>query len=203
MNDRTRQADDSTDDSAGNPPLTELLRRSADGDRVAREQVWTEVHGQLRALARSRLAREAPVTCQPTELVHEAFLKLSGPAVEPRDRNHFLALAAVAMRQVLVDQARSRNRQKRGEGVRPLTLDTRAGVDSDPNADGIDVLDLHTAIDELAAIDPRKAEAVVLSYFGGLTDDEVASALAISPATAKRDLRTARAWLGSALEAGG
>jgi RNA polymerase sigma factor (TIGR02999 family) len=181
------------------PPLTELLQRSADGDRVARERVWAEVHDQLRALAQSRLAREAPVTCQPTELVHEAFLKLSGPDVEPRDRNHFMALAAVAMRQVLVDQARSRNRQKRGAGARPLTLKT--GADGAGSATGdVDVLDLHVAIDELAEADPRKAEAVVLSYFGGLTDDEVAGALDISPATVKRDLRTARAWLGSALE---
>lgn len=186
--------------SPDDPPLTELLRRSADGDRDARERVWSEVHDQLRALARSRLAREAPVTCQPTELVHEAFLKLSGPDLEPRDRNHFMALAAVAMRQVLVDQARSRNRQKRGGGIRPLTLDTRACVDSDPNADGIDVLDLHSAIDELADADPRKAEAVVLSYFGGLTDDEVANALGVSSATVKRDLRTARAWLSTALD---
>ena len=183
------------------PPLTELLKRSAGGDRAARERVWAEVHEQLRALARSRLAREAPVTCQPTELVHEAFLKLSGPNLEPRDRNHFMALAAVAMRQVLVDQARSRNRQKRGGGARPLTLDTRAGADSDATTGVVDVLDLHSAIDELAEADPRKAEAVVLSYFGGLTDDEVAGALDVSTATVKRDLRTARAWLGSALAA--
>ena len=185
----------------GDPPLTELLRRSAEGDRAARDRLWAEVHDQLRALARSRLAREAPVTCQPTELVHEAFLKLSGPSVEPRDRNHFLALAAVAMRQVLVDQARSRNRQKRGRGARPVTLDTRAGNDSDATTGVVDVLDLHRAIDELAEADPRKAEAVVLSYFGGLTDDEVAGALDVSTATVKRDLRTARAWLGSALAA--
>lgn len=191
MTDRTAPSED--------PPLTELLRRSADGDRAARDRVWAEVHDQLRALARSRLAREAPVTCQPTELVHEAFLKLSGPSMEPRDRNHFLALAAVAMRQVLVDQARSRNRQKRGGGARPLTLDTRAGAGDEANTGGVDVLDLHTAIDELAEADPRKAEAVVLSYFGGLTDDEAAGALEISPATVKRDLRTARAWLGSVL----
>ncbi len=183
----------------GYPPLTALLKRSADGDHAARDRVWTEVHDQLRALARSRLAREAPVTCQPTELVHEAFVKLSGPGLEPRDRNHFLALAALAMRQVLVDQARSRNRQKRGDGARPLTLDTRAHAESEATTGVIDVLDLHNAIDELAEADPRKAEAVVLSYFGGLTDDEVATALDVSPATAKRDLRTARAWLGSTL----
>lgn len=181
------------------PPLTELLKRSAEGDRAARDRVWAEVHDQLRALARSRLAREAPVTCQPTELVHEAFLKLSGHTPTPRDRNHFLALAAVAMRQVLVDQARARMRQKRGAGVRPLTLDSR--VAGDENATGeIDVLDLHEAIERFETIDPRKARAVVLSYFGGLTDDEVADALEISPATAKRDLRTSRAWLASALD---
>lgn len=188
----------------GDAPLTELLRRSADGDEQARERAWAQVHGQLQALARSRLAREAPVTCQPTELVHEAFLKLAGHSPTPRDRNHFLALAAVAMRQVLVDQARARARRKRGDGVRPLTLDTRGLVDAAPDAtvSDIDVLDLHEAIDKLAEVDPRKGRAVVLSYFGGMTDEEVARALDISPATAKRDLRTARAWLGSALETG-
>ena len=192
MTDRPGPSDD--------PPITELLRRSADGDRAARARVWAEVHGRLRKLARSQLAREAPVTCQPTELVHETFLKLSGPTVEARDRNHFMALAAAAMRQVLVDQARQRNRQKRGDGARPLNLDTRAAERDEPTTGGIDVLDLHAAIDELAEADPRKAEAVVLSYFGGLTYDEVAAALDVSPATAKRDLRTARAWLGSMLE---
>lgn len=188
----------------GTPPLTELLKRSARGDVRARDQVWSQVHGQLQALARSRLAREAPVTCQPTELVHEAFLKLVGHAPTPRDRNHFLALAAVAMRQVLVDQARARGRAKRGAGQRPLTLVSRSLAEpgSDRDTAQIDVLDLHGAIDELAEVDPRKARAVVLSYFGGLTDDEIAEALEVSPATAKRDLRSARAWLASALDPG-
>ena len=195
--------------SPDDAPLTELLQRSAEGDAGARDRVWAQVHDQLRALARSRLAREAPVTCQPTELVHEAFLKLAGHTPTPRDRNHFMALAAVAMRQVLVDQARSRLRQKRGGGARPVTLDSHAVVGNGSGGDGlasdtgIDVLDLHEAIERFEAIDPRKARAVVLSYFGGLTDDEVADALEISPATAKRDLRTARAWLSSALETGG
>ncbi|MGB0513275.1 MAG: ECF-type sigma factor, partial [Wenzhouxiangellaceae bacterium] len=107
------------------PPLTELLQRSAHGDVAAREQVWSRIHAQLRAMVRSRLAHEARLTCQPTELVHEAFLKLNGQARAPRDRNHFLALAAVAMRQVLVDQARSRLRHKRGGGAAALTLDSR------------------------------------------------------------------------------
>lgn len=192
-------AEDPSSISAG-VPLTELLQRSASGDADARAHVWSEIHAQLHALARSRLAREASMTCQPTELVHEAYMKLSDHPPTPRDRNHFLALAAVAMRQVLVDQARRRNRRKRGDGARALTLDTRVAECEDAMTRRIDVLDLHTAIDELAEADPRKAEAVVLSYFGGLTDDEVAAALDVSPATAKRDLRTARAWLGSVLE---
>ena len=182
-------------------PLTELLQRSARGDAAARERAWTRIHAQLRAMARSRLAHEARLTCQPTELVHEAFLKLNGQTPEPRDRNHFLALAAVAMRQVLVDQARSRLRQKRGAGVAALTLDSRV-VGDDRGGSGIDLLDLHEAINALAREDERKARAVVLSYFGGLTDPEVAEVLEIAPATAKRDLRTARAWLSSALQPG-
>ncbi|GAB4201304.1 MAG: sigma-70 family RNA polymerase sigma factor [Wenzhouxiangellaceae bacterium] len=183
------------------PPLTELLQRSARGDASARERAWTRIHAQLRAMARNRLAHEARLTCQPTELVHEAFLKLNGQTPEPRDRHHFLALAAVAMRQVLVDQARSRLRHKRGGGVAALTLDSRV-VGGDHAAAGIDLLELHDAIDALAKVDPRKAHAVVLSYFGGLTDPEVAEVLEIAPATVKRDLRTARAWLASALEPG-
>jgi RNA polymerase sigma factor (TIGR02999 family) len=193
---------DRSSSSPGDPPLTELLQRSAGGDAAARDRVWAQVHGQLQALARSRLAREAPVTCQPTELVHEAFLKLAGHSPAPRDRQHFLALAAVAMRQVLVDQARARGRAKRGDGKRPLTLDTRGLIDGRPDdaVSDIDVIDLHEAIDALAEVDARKSRAVVLSYFGGMTDDEVAESLEVSPATAKRDLRTARAWLASTLE---
>jgi len=187
--------------STAEPPLTELLQRSARGDPAARERAWTRIHAQLRAMARSRLAHEARLTCQPTELVHEAFLKLNGQTPTPRDRNHFLALAAVAMRQVLVDQARFRLRQKRGAGVAALTLDSRV-VGDDRAGAGIDLLDLHDAIDALGRVDERKARAVVLSYFGGLTDPEVAEVLEIAPATAKRDLRTARAWLASALQPG-
>lgn len=181
-------------------PLTELLRRSAGGDAAARDQVWDQLHAQLRLVARGRLARDRAANCRPTELVHEAFLKLADCELAPRDRNHFLALAARAMRQVLIDQARARQRHKRGDGLAPLTLDSRALGPADEAGTPIDVLDLHAAIDALAEVDARKAEAVVLSYFGGLTDEEVAGALEIAPATAKRDLRMARAWLASALE---
>ena len=107
------------------------------------------------------------------------------------------------MRQVLVDQARARRAEKRGGGQPALTLHTN-WVDPDsetPHHQACDVLDLHEAINHLATMDERKAEAVVLSYFGGLTDGEVADALAVSEPTVKRDLRTARAWLASTLAA--
>ncbi len=180
--------------------LTLLLQRSVAGDEQAREQLWSELHDQLRALAQLRLFRETSVTCQATELVHEAYIKLDGLQITPRDRGHFLALAARAMRQVLVDQARARGRDKRGSGRRPVTLLTREHSDQSPSI--IDVLDLERALGELETLDPRKAQAVELSYFGGLTDPEVAEALGVSSATIKRDLRTARAWLASALDRG-
>ncbi len=184
------------------PPLTELLQRSADGDKQAQDAAWSHIHDQLRAVARVRLQREAAPECQPTELVHEAFLKLDGLTLAPRDRSHFLALAARAMRQVLVDQARARRAEKRGGGQPALTLKTN-WIDHNAPAEqqACDVLDLHEAINHLATMDERKAEAVVLSYFGGLTDSEVADALAVSEPTVKRDLRTARAWLASTLAA--
>jgi len=178
------------------PPLTELLQRSASGDRAARDTVWEQVHDHLRRLAHARLAKESAMHCEPTELVHEAYMKLADLDLAPRDREHFYAIAANAMRQVLVDQARARNRAKRGSGQAPITLNSRF---VDGAASEVDVLDIDRAIQALEQADERKARAVVLSYFGGLTDDEVASVLSVSAATIKRDLRTARAWLASAL----
>ncbi len=180
------------------PPLTDLLQRSAAGDGAARDQVWHQVHDRLRRLAQARLAKESAAQCQPTELVHEAYLKLADLELAPRDREHFYAIAANAMRQVLVDQARARNRAKRGGGQPAVTLNSRFADGAPPV---VDVLDIDRAIRALEQADARKARAVVLSYFGGLTDDEVAETLSVSPATIKRDLRTARAWLATALDA--
>jgi len=186
--------------AAGDIELTVLLRQSVAGDTVAREQLWARVHDQLRAMARSRLAHEsAGAGLDATELVHEAFFKLESLTFEPHDRLHFLALAARAMRQVLVDQARSRRRDKRGGGQAPLTLLTHHAPEEQLEA--LDVLDLEQALAELQTLDERKARAVELCYFAGLTDEEVAEALDISTATVKRDLRTARAWLATALTA--
>lgn len=184
--------------AAGNIELTVLLRQSVAGDTDARDQLWARIHDQLRAMARSRLARESAAPgLDATELVHEAFFKLESLAIEPRDRVHFLALAARAMRQVLVDQARARRRDKRGGGQAPITLLTHHAHEEQLGA--VDVLDLEQALAELENLDERKARAVELCYFGGLTDEEVADALEISTATVKRDLRTARAWLATAL----
>ena len=184
--------------AAGDLELTVLLRQSVAGDLSAREQLWTHVHDQLRAMARGRLARESSSTgLDATELVHEAFFKLESLTIEPRDRLHFMALAARAMRQVLVDQARARRRDKRGGGLAPVTLLTHHAHDE--RSQTLDVLDLEQALDELKGLDERKARAVELSYFGGLSDEEVAATLEISSATVKRDLRTARAWLATAL----
>jgi RNA polymerase sigma factor (TIGR02999 family) len=180
--------------------LTVLLRRSLAGDTGARDTLWAYIHDQLRGMARAHLAREqSNAGLDATELVHEAFFKLDSLAIEPRDRLHFLALAARAMRQVLVDQARARRSEKRGGGQAPVTLLTRHAPDEQPGT--LDVLDLQQALDELENLDERKAHVVELSYFGGLTDEEVARAMDISTATVKRDLRTARAWLATALAA--
>ena len=185
--------------AADNIDLTALLRQSVAGDEAAREQLWRSVHQRLRAMARHRLAHEsAGRGLDATELVHEAFFKLESLSVEPRDRLHFLALAARAMRQVLIEQARARRRDKRGGGLAPVTLLTRHAELEQVQV--MDVLDLERALAELERLDERKARAIELSYFGGLTDEEVAAALDISSATVKRDLRTARAWLVSALK---
>jgi RNA polymerase sigma factor (TIGR02999 family) len=155
---------------------------------------------ELRALARVRLAQESgSPTWQPTELVNEVWLKLSGLKMELRSRTHFLAMAATAMRRALIDHARERRRDKRGGGIGALTLNSL--IEGADVATSIDILDLDRALTDLADMDARKAKAIELSYFGGLTDRQVAATLGIAEASAKRDLRSARAWLATALRA--
>ena len=164
----------------------------------ATDALVPQFYDELRRVARRVLADERPGhTLQTTALVNEAFLKLHGHRAAWRDRVHFFAAAATAMRRILVDHARSRARLRRGGGVQPLTLDT-AAVGSEGAAD-VDVLDLDRALDALAAEDPRKARAVELFYFAGLDYEAIAEAEGVSPATAKRDLQFARAWLLTAL----
>jgi RNA polymerase sigma-70 factor, ECF subfamily len=157
-----------------------------------------QVYDELRRLAANYLRRERPgQTLQPTALVHEAFLRLSREKNQPwQNRTHFLAIAALSMRQILVQRARARHADKRGgKDAERITLDESVIADRPSATDGIDVLALDAALEKLAALDPQQAKIVELRYFGGLTVEEVAEALDSSPATVKRHWTLARAWL--------
>jgi RNA polymerase sigma factor (TIGR02999 family) len=178
--------------------VTQLLRRWQAGDPAALERLAPVVHSELRRLAaRSLRAERAGHSLQPTELVHEAYLRLCGSGLELADRGHFFALAARTMRRILVDHARSRRRLKRGSGDVAVTLD-EALVPSGHRPEAL--LRLDEALERLAALDARQAEAVELHYFGGLTYEEAAATLHVSSATVKRELRSARAWLKKELQ---
>jgi RNA polymerase sigma factor (TIGR02999 family) len=155
------------------------------------------VYDELRRLAAGYLRRERPgQTLQPTALVNEAFVRLSQERGKPfQNRTHFLAIAALSMRQILVQRARARHAEKRGGGAERITLDESIARAPQPSEAGVDVLALDEALTRLAALDPQQANIVELRYFGGLTIEEAAEALEISPATVKRQWTLARAWL--------
>jgi RNA polymerase sigma-70 factor (ECF subfamily) len=159
------------------------------------------VYDELRRLAANYIRRERPgQTLQATALVHEAFLRLSKEKNQPwKNRTHFLAIAALSMRQILVQRARARHAGKRGgEHQERITLDESVlpgAGNREPATGGVDVLELDTALEKLAALDPQQAKIVELRYFGGLTVEEAAEALDISPATVKRHWTLARAFL--------
>jgi len=185
--------------------VTVLLARAREGDAGAATRLLPLVYDQLRALAASYMRRERPDhTLQPTALVHEAFLKLVGVggAAAARDRTHFLALAARAMRQILVDHVRARRCEKRGGGLDRVTLEDTLGV---TGSDGsrLDLLDLDRALDRLAELDERQSRMVELRFFAGLDGAEVAAALGLSERTVRADWRMARAWLKRELRGGG
>ena len=176
------------------PEVTLLLRRWSAGDSDARTQLIPLVYDGLRELARRRLGG-APFesSLDTTELVHEAYLKLvDAHRVELRDRANFLALASEIMRNLLVDRARARLAAKRGGGARPVDFESEALV-SDENLEV--VADLDDALQRLATLNPRQSQLLQHRYFGGLTLEESAAATGVSLATAKRELRLARAWL--------
>jgi RNA polymerase sigma factor (TIGR02999 family) len=163
-----------------------------------------QVYDELRRLAANYLRRERPgQTLQATALVHEAFLRLSKEKNQPwKNRTHFLAIAALSMRQILVQRARARHAGKRGGGAEKISLDEPVIADqaalarqSAERGAGVDVLSLDAALEKLAALDPQQAKIVELRYFGGMTVEEVADALGVSPATVKRHWAVARAWL--------
>jgi RNA polymerase sigma factor (TIGR02999 family) len=162
-------------------------------------ELMPQVYDELRRLAANYLRHERPgQTLQATALVHEAFLRLSKEKNQPwKNRTHFLAIAALSMRQILVQRARARHAEKRGgPNADRITLDESVMADRSPEATGgVDVLELDEALEKLAALDPQQAKIVELRYFGGLTVEEAAAALDISPATVKRHWTLARAWL--------
>jgi len=174
--------------------ITELLRAVEGGDKAARDRLFAVVYAQLRGLARGQLRRiPSRDTLSTTALVNETYLKLAGDRPwTARDRSHFFALAARAMRQILVDHARRRARQKRGGGLSPVSLD-EALVPSPDRAE--ELLALDAALERLEAMDAELAQIVEWRFFGGLSVEEVAELLAISDRTVKRHWRAARAFL--------
>jgi RNA polymerase sigma factor (TIGR02999 family) len=182
---------------ATDPKLMQLLAAASAGDARAADIVFPIVYAQLRAVARRELARVHGATLAPTELVHEVYLKLcDGGLSGVVERSHFFALGARAMRQILVSRARRRHAIKRDAGAFvTLTPDTPTHAQTP-----VDVLALDEALTALSAIDGRKARAIELRAFGGLSFDEIAQVLNISRATLARDYRGAQAWLYRALE---
>jgi RNA polymerase sigma factor, TIGR02999 family len=176
--------------------VTGLLLSWSNGDASAAERLLPAIYDDLHRQAARAMRREGDDhTLQATALVHEAYLRLVDQRrVQWRNRSHFFGIAAQAMRRVLVDHARGRLAAKRGGGMKQLTL---SGADeAAANADeGIEVLALHEALERLAQLDPDQARLVELRYFGGLTIEETAEALGVSPATMKREWAVARAWL--------
>lgn len=181
--------------SSASSEVTRLLRRWSAGDTHARDQLIPLVYDRLRELAHQRL-RRAPGgvhSLNTTALVHETYIRLvDAPRVDLHDRAHFLALAAQVMRNLLINRAEARRAAKRGGGVVPLELDETHWL-SDEDLDA--VVELHEALERLKAMNPRQSQLLEHRYFGGLSLEETTTALGVSLATVKRELRSARAWL--------
>ncbi len=179
--------------------ITALLRAAVGGDRLAADQAYALLYADLRRLARSRLRKSGEMTLlDTTALVHESFLRLNGGrALDFPDRHHFLAYAAKVMRAVVVDLVRARLADRRGGEAEHVTLHTTV-VDGKATRED-EVLRVHEALDELAALEPRLAQVVELRYFGGLSEAEVAAALGVTERTVQRDWQKARMFLSLAL----
>jgi len=174
--------------------VTELLTRWSQGDDAVLAELTPLVYEELRRLAHRQMGAERPDhTLQTTALANEAYLRLADQT-NPRwqNRAHFFAVAARAMRQILVSYARSQQAQKRGGGVFKVDLDEAALVSPEESRE---IVDLHEALEQLSAFDSRKAQVVELKYFGGLNYDEIAEVLKISRITVRRDWEFAKVWL--------
>ena len=187
--------------------ITRVLKLAQDGDPGATDELLAVVYDELRKLAKSRIAGEAQagagMTLQATALVHEAYLRLVTPPLDSPDRKaptwqgrgHFFGAAALAMRRILVERARHADRIKHGGGKQRADLDAQPIAAPQPEHDATDLLALDEALKKLEQMDPRKGKIVTLRYFAGLSIEETAAALDLSPATIKNEWAFARAWL--------
>ena len=192
--------------------VTRLLQAWAGGDAGALDALWPKVYDDLKHLARRQLSRERnDHTLQRTALVNEAFIRLAGQrSIEWLNREQFLSLASKIMRRVLVDYARQRNAQRRGDGARPESLsDTQSALEAEAvqargfsGDSNVDLVAIDDALLRLEKIDAPQSRIVELRYFGGLTLEETASVAGVSVATVKREWTMARAWLRRELSAG-
>ena len=174
--------------------VTDLLEQWSQGDDAALAKLTPLIYEELRRLAHRQMSAERPDhTLQTTALVNEAYLRLADQ-IHPRwqNRAHFFAVAARAMRRILVSYARSQRSEKRGGGAVKMELEEAAFVSPEQSKE---IIDLHEALERLATLNSRKAQVVELKYFGGLNYDEMAEVLKISPVTVRRDWRFAKAWL--------
>jgi len=177
----------------GNEQITGLLLSWSKGDKNALETLGPLVYQELRRMARGYMKRERPDhTLQSTALVHEAYMRLVDQRVAWQGREHFFAIAAQMMRRILVDHAKKNRSAKRGAGARPLSLAEPLVVAAKPDKD---LVALDEALERLARHDPQRSRIVELRFFGGLSNEECAAVLGISPATVQRQWAGARAWL--------
>jgi RNA polymerase sigma factor (TIGR02999 family) len=180
--------------TASPPQVTQLLKAWGNGDEAARDELMTLVYEELHRLAHQHLKRERPGhTLQTSALVNEAFVKLIDQKdVRWQNRGHFFAIAAQLMRRILVDHARIRRAAKRGGSASPVSLDDALVISNERSAE---VVALDEALTALATVDERKSQIVELRFFGGLSIEETAEVLAVSPGTVMRDWTLAKAWL--------
>ena len=179
------------------PDVTRILHEWKDGNREALDRLIPIVYDELRTIASRQLAREwRHDRMQTTTVVNEAYVKLFAQRqVDWQNRGHFFAIAAQLMRRILVDHARRELREKHGGGAIHVELDDALSKPAEPSLDVIDALALDAALQKLEALDPDQGRIVELRFFGGLTVEETAAALGISPATVKREWAIAKGWL--------
>lgn len=181
-------------ETTGSVEITRLLKAWGAGDSAALERLMPAVYHELRRRARAYMRHQpSDHTLQPTALVHEAVLQLvDTTAIDWQDRAHFFAVCAQVMRRILVDSARARGAAKRGGGTPKVNIDDAPGIHAERDRE---IVAIDDALEVLAAMDARKARVIELRFFGGLSVEETAAALDVSPQTVMRDWKLARAWL--------